>query len=127
MRVDLSRRQLRRRRLRYPVPHLPCLPCRHRPMTPTTLPLPPAHPTSKADESTPRDYDLPARSQMAIPKDYKLDDEDDYNKVEGGSGVDCPSSPIRLAQNGTLNPSVVGRTKRPLSNIFCTIYTNLPY
>ena len=47
---------------------------------------PPAPPFVKADESTPRDYDLPIPSRMTITDDYERDEDDNdkYEKVEGG-------------------------------------------
>ena len=78
---------------------------------------PHAHSAADADESAPRDYDLPVCSRMVIPEDYKRDDGDDDKdeKFEGGGGVDSPPAPGRWAQTGTPDPSAVGNTKRPLS------------
>ena len=51
---------------------------------------------------------------MDITNNYERDDEKD-DKAEGGGGVECPPTPVRLDQTSTLNPSVAGRTERPLS------------
>ena len=76
----------------------------------------PAPPAAEADESAPRDYDLPIRPRMAIPDGYNDDGDRGDEKGEGGrGGLDRPPAPGRLAQTGTLDPSVAGRTKRPLS------------
>ena len=79
---------------------------------------PPPDPTStKADESALRNYDLPVRSRMAIPQDYKRDNDKKYTdkKSEGGSGFNHPPAPGFLAHISTLDPSVVGSTKHTLS------------
>ena len=52
-----------------------------------------------------------------IPEDFGQDDEKDDKdeKFEGGGGIDRPPAPRRMAHTGTLDPSVAGRTKCPLS------------
>ena len=54
---------------------------------------------------------------MMIPEDFGQDDEKDDKdeKFEGGGGIDRPPAPRRMAHTGTLDPSVAGRTKCPLS------------
>ena len=55
---------------------------------------------------------------MAIPDEYKRNDnnkDNKDNKVEGGGGFDRPPAPGRLDQTSTLDSSVAGRTKCPLS------------
>ena len=52
--------------------------------------------------------------------DYKHEDDDDKDDdkeeiFKRGSGVARPPTPIRLAETITLDPSVAGRTKFPLS------------
>ena len=54
---------------------------------------------------------------MVIPSYYEIDDNDNNKdeKIEGGGGVGRPPTPVHLAQTGTLNPSIAGLTKFPLS------------
>ena len=80
-------------------------------------PPPPAPPAAEADESAPRDYDVPVRPRMAIPNDYERDDD----KVEGGGGVNRPPAPGRQDQIGTLNPSVAGVLSVPYPPMCRTI------
>ena len=51
---------------------------------------------------------------MEIPDDYERNDNKD-EKFNGGGEVDRPPAPRLMAQTGTLDPSVMGRTKRSLS------------
>ena len=51
---------------------------------------------------------------MAIPDNYELN-YDKENKVKGGDGANFSPVPGHLDHTGTLEPSIVGRTKRPLS------------
>ena len=45
----------------------------------------PAPPAGEADDSAPRDYDLPIPSRKAIPDDYERDDDDEKDEsFEGG-------------------------------------------
>ena len=50
-------------------------------------PHPPAPPSSKVDKSAPKDYNITVRSQMAIPDNYKREENYDgkYEKLEGGN------------------------------------------
>ena len=57
---------------------------------------------------------LPVRFLMATTDDCEHDDDKD-EQVEGGGGIDRTPAPGRLDQTGTINPSIAGHTKRPLS------------
>ena len=52
---------------------------------------------------------------MSIPDKYERDSNDD-DKVEGGGGFNHPPAPGPLDQTGNLEPYVLRRTKRPLSD-----------